>query len=199
VWSVVLSGGVGAVLGPFFVKWAYQLIGVERHNVLAISMMTAILLTAIALRWGGSPALPAFCWLGMTGIALTIIDINFHRLPHYLVGAMGVGGIVLLGVAQPSWLLRAVVAVVVAAGALFLMGVLSRGQIGFGDVTLCAAVSLYTGWLGWRYVVLALLAATLLAGLIGVFLLVTRRAGIHDRFAFGPLLVTGGIVVLLLP
>jgi leader peptidase (prepilin peptidase)/N-methyltransferase len=135
----------------------------------------------------------------MTGVALTIIDINFHRLPHYLVGAMGVGGVVLLGVAQPSWLLRAVVAVVVAAGALFLMGVLSRGQIGFGDVTLCAAVSLYMGWLGWRYVILALLVATLLAGLISAFLLVIRRASLDDRFAFGPLLVAGGIVALLLP
>nr|WP_052478324.1 prepilin peptidase [Kibdelosporangium sp. MJ126-NF4]CEL17630.1 putative type IV peptidase [Kibdelosporangium sp. MJ126-NF4]CTQ91142.1 putative type IV peptidase [Kibdelosporangium sp. MJ126-NF4] len=165
----------------------------------AAAFGVAVALIAIAVRWNGSPVMPAFCWLAVTGIVLAIVDIRFHRLPHYLVGAMGSGGLMSLVVADPAGLVRALGAVVIAAGGLFLVGVFSRGQVGFGDVTLCAAVALYLGWLGWRHLILGLLTACLLAAAVGTFLIVTRRARLQDPLPFGPMLISGGLIALSLP
>jgi leader peptidase (prepilin peptidase) / N-methyltransferase len=209
VWTAVAYGGIGIVCGPVLVDWAQRasnspLLFIprwpkQRAQVVCVTMAAVLVLLSVGYRWGGSSASLAFGWLAITGVLLTSIDMDCHRLPHREVAAMAYGGLLLLAIAGPARLPEAAAAALVVFSAMFLLGLLSGAQIGFGDVTLSAAVSLYLGWLGWRHVVLGMTVAVVLAGIVGLALLASRRARPGDRFAFGPLIIGGAYFAVLVP
>lgn len=65
---------------------------------------------------------------------------------------------------------------------LFIVALITGG-FGGGDIKLLAALGLC---LGWQLVLLAFFGAILLGGIYAVWLLITKRAGRKDAFAFGP-------------
>lgn len=210
MWTTFVYGAAGAMLGPFIVEWAYRLIQKHPYGFLpsatptrsfyvVAAFVAAIAFTTMIVRWNGSPFAVAFSWFAATGIALAAVDIDFHRLPHHLVAATAVGGCVLLAVADPVGLSRGMVAALATAGCCALAMVLFGDGLGFGDVTLFGTAALYLGWLGWRYLVLALVLTTLLAAAFAIFLLVTRRGGWKYQFAYGPLLIFSTLLVLVAP
>ena len=82
---------------------------------------------------------------------------------------------------------------VAASGAFVVLAALSilgRGALGGGDVKMMAVVGL---WLG-KEVVLALTTGFILGGVAAVVLLLLRRAGRKDFFAFGPFLIIGTLL-----
>lgn len=86
----------------------------------------------------------------------------------------------------------------VAAGGTFVvlaaLSILGRGALGGGDVKMMAVVGL---WLG-KEVILALTTGFILGGVAAVVLLLLRRAGRKDFFAFGPFLIIGTLLGWLL-
>lgn len=68
--------------------------------------------------------------------------------------------------------------------------------LGMGDVYLVTMIGAMTGFPG---VVRALVAGVFLAGAAGLLMVVSRRAGRHDVFAYGPYLCLGALLTLLLP
>ena len=84
-----------------------------------------------------------------------------------------------------------------AAGGTFIvlaaLAILGRGALGGGDVKMMACVAL---WLS-DDIILALVIGFLLGGVGAVVLLLLRRAGRKDFFAFGPFLIIGTLVAWL--
>ena len=82
----------------------------------------------------------------------------------------------------------------VAAGGTFVvlaaLSILGRGALGGGDVKMMAVVGL---WLG-KEVILTLTTGFILGGVAAVVLLLLRRAGRKDFFAFGPFLIIGTLL-----
>jgi leader peptidase (prepilin peptidase)/N-methyltransferase len=70
--------------------------------------------------------------------------------------------------------------------------------MGFGDVKLAGLLGLYLGWLGWSPVWIGTLAGFLLGGLAGVALLVARRAHRRTAIPFGPSMLAGALLAVLL-
>jgi len=68
-----------------------------------------------------------------------------------------------------------------------------RGALGFGDVKLAMLLG---AMLGLQYVWPALVIGLLLAGLTGIFLLATGRAGLRTSLPYGVFLAGAGIIVL---
>lgn len=100
-----------------------------------------------------------------------------------------VGGIAIALYAPGALWLR-----LVAAGGTFVvlaaLSILGRGALGGGDVKMMAVVGL---WLG-QEVILALTIGFILGGVAAVVLLLLRRAGRKDFFAFGPFLIIGTLL-----
>ena len=69
--------------------------------------------------------------------------------------------------------------------------------VGFGDVKLAGVLGMYGGWLGWSAWTLSLLTASLYAGVVGVVLLASGRAGPVSWVAMGPYLVAGALTAAL--
>ena len=149
----------------------------------------------------------ALVWFVVCGVGLFIVDVREHRLPNMLTGALAIGASVLLlasslTASSASHLSERALPTMIGALAyclvMFILHVVTRAGIGMGDVKLAAGLGLYTGFLGVNAVVAAFMLAFLLGGLQAVFLIVFRRATRATRLAFGPAMLVGCILVLLM-
>jgi leader peptidase (prepilin peptidase) / N-methyltransferase len=155
--------------------------------------------TAAAVRPG--PSLPAFLWLAAIAVPLALVDLKVLRLPDPLVGAALAGGLVLLAVAgaverTATPLLRAGAAAVVCAAGYLLVSLLPRSGLGLGDVKLGAVLGLYLGWLGWFAVAAGVALAPVVNLPFVLGLLVAGRAGRRTELPYGPAMLAGAMLAL---
>ena len=80
--------------------------------------------------------------------------------------------------------------------ALAVLAALLGSGFGLGDVTLAGLVGLATGYVGVTATLVATFAAFLLAGLYGVARIVARRGTRKDDIAFGPWMLVGTLIAL---
>ena len=158
---------------------------------------TALALALLAWRVGVRGELPIYAFVLALGIPLSIIDWLEHRLPRIVVVPQLVGaalGLALLCVVRsdPAPGLRALWAMLAAAGFYLLLAVLVEGGVGSGDVGLAAVVGLVTGWSGWS----ELAGAVVLASLIALALLLVPRLRASRAVPFGPCLLAAMTVTL---
>jgi leader peptidase (prepilin peptidase)/N-methyltransferase len=175
----------------------------EIPSTAAFAAVTAVVVAAVAvavhrhLAW-----LPAYLYLAVAGVVLAVIDIRVHRLPDRIVLPSYPVLAALFGVAAlvdgdgGRWL-RGVLA---AAGVWLLFAVaalLPGGGLGRGDVKLSGLLAGALGWLGAGSVVVGFAAGIAIAGLWAGALLISGRAGPHDRIAYGPHLLLGTLLAVL--
>ena len=159
--------------------------------------------TTTAAAFSAILALVAFAYLAVISIALTLIDIDVFRLPNvivlpaYLVGAVLLTASSLLA-GDPAQLLRAAIGAAALFAFYFAAVLVYPGGMGFGDVKLAGVLGLFLAWLGWGELAVGAFAAFLLGGVFGIVLLAVKRAGRKTRIPFGPWMLGGawvGIVV----
>jgi leader peptidase (prepilin peptidase)/N-methyltransferase len=146
--------------------------------------------------------LVAFLWLAGASVALAIIDVEHHRLPDAIVLPSYAIGLVLLGASSAlsgEWdaLLRGVVGMAALFVFYLALALVKPGAMGLGDVKLAGVLGLWLGWLGWGELVVGAFAAFLLGGLFSIVLLATRRAQRTGGIPFGPWMLAGAWVGVL--
>ena len=135
------------------------------------------------------------------GMWLSLIDIDTHLLPRRIVYRT-------IAVAMPLLVLSAffddagsIVGMFIGGFGMWCMlrvlEVLSRGDLGGGDVGLGGLLGLYLGWLSYEAILVGLFASFLVGGFFAVALLVTRKANRNTHFAFGPFLIVGTLIAVL--
>jgi leader peptidase (prepilin peptidase)/N-methyltransferase len=158
----------------------------------------------VALVLGVRPVLPLYLALGVFSVLLAAIDAACHRLPHALVWPatwLTLVAFTALAAANGEWsnLLRAVLgaaALGVSYLLLYLVGLLFRGGLGWGDVKLAVLLGLFLGWLGWGPVLLGGLLPSLLNAPVLAVLLVTRRVSRDGSVPFGPAMLAASVVAI---
>jgi leader peptidase (prepilin peptidase)/N-methyltransferase len=163
----------------------------------------------------------ACAYFTVMAVRLTVIDVRHHRLPDRIVfPSYAVVGVLLLGavVIHAGAGAAAAAAVpdaeagffgvpglrVVAGGAAlwlfyFLLRALYPPGMGFGDVKLAGVLGMYLGFLGWPHLLAGTFAAFLLGGLWSLGLLVSRRGTLKSSIPFGPFMLAGTAVAMLMP
>lgn len=146
--------------------------------------------------------LPLLLVLVSMGVALTMIDLDHHRLPNSIVLPLypvTMVGLVLAGFLADRWPLMAA-----GAGAavwLVVVGLpwlVSGGRgMGFGDVKLAPVLGVTLGWWALSSAIVGLFAAFALGALVGVGLMLARRAGRKTALPFGPFLLVGALLGLI--
>jgi leader peptidase (prepilin peptidase)/N-methyltransferase len=135
------------------------------------------------------------------GMWLSLIDIDTHLLPRRIVYRT-------IAVAMPLLVLSAFFDNTGSIAGMFIGGiamwcmlrvleVLSRGDLGGGDVGLGGLLGLYLGWLSYEAILVGLFASFLVGGFFAVALLISRKANRHTHFAFGPFLIVGTLIAVL--
>ena len=172
-------------------------------RILVTALATAAVMAAVAVRFGLSPVLPAFCYLAVAGVPLAFIDARQRRLPDVITLPSYPASLLLLGVAAPfvadgsGRFIHALIGMAAAIAFFGLVLLVSPTGIGLGDVKLAGPLGAYLGWLGAAAFVTGLLAAWLLAAVTAIGLLVARRATRKSEIPFGPFLIAATLGVVL--
>jgi leader peptidase (prepilin peptidase)/N-methyltransferase len=196
-WLLVLGAGVlGSVLSPvielFIARHLPRLGGLPNLPVrITTAALTGLACTAFSLRFGMGLALPAFIFLAALGVQLARIDVALHLLPNPLVLMLLAGGFLLLLMPglfskQADDLLRAVLGAVILFLGYLILGLISPGGIGMGDVKLAAPVGLYLGYLGWSQLLYGGLLGFILNGLVTILVLSRKDRNKATEVAHGP-------------
>ena len=181
--------GCGGRLGP----WA------------GLVELAAVVVTAAVLWAAGAPELPLLLWTGCLGVVLAFVDGRVRRLPDRLTLRLGLGAAVLLTVAaladgRPGVLARCL-GVALAAWALFELPAWF-GLMGLGDGKLALVLGAVLGLYGWGAAFRALFLASASAALWGtgraVAALLRRRPVRGLELPFGPFMLLGTLLAIVL-
>ena len=202
---LVLRGRCRDCGAPFSGRYAL----VELATALAFAGLAVLLLPGIlaapstAALAAGLLELVALLYFAAVSIALAAIDVDTHRLPNsivlpsYPVLAALLGASALLTGDVETAARAAAGAGILFAGYLLLAFISPRGM-GMGDVKLAGVIGLVLGFSGWAALAVGTLAAFLLGGLVGIALIVAGRARRNTGIPFGPWMLGGAWVGILL-
>ena len=176
----------------------------DRSWVRLATLVTLVTVAAIVVRFGLNPQTPAFCYLAAVGVPLAFIDVREYRLPDALTLPSYPASLLLLGAAAPfvpggtGRFVHALIGMAAAAALFFLLLLAFPAGIGMGDVKLAGPLGAYLGWLGATAALAGLMAAWLLAAVTGLGLMAAGRANRKTHLPFGPFLLVGALLVVLL-
>jgi leader peptidase (prepilin peptidase)/N-methyltransferase len=181
-----------------------------RHCGTAISIRyplveagTAVAFVLMTLAIGINAQLPAYLYLAAVGVALAMIDLDVKRLPDALtLPSYGVLG-VLLAVASfvdDDWgsLGRGLLGMVALFGFYFVLAVIYPSGMGFGDVKLAGVLGLALAYQSWGVLVVGGFLGFALGALVGGGLMIAQRAGRKSKIPFGPFMLAGTLLALLI-
>ncbi len=168
-------------------------------------VLTAAVCAALAAATGGQPRPELTVWLlaAPFAVLLACVDVRVHRLPDGVTLPLAaavpllLGGAELLPYEAGSWV-HALLGAVVLGGAYLVLFLINPSGLGFGDVKLAVPLGAALGWYGWGVLFSGAFAGFLLGAVYGLGLVVLRRAGRSAAIPFGPFMLAGGLVGLLL-
>jgi leader peptidase (prepilin peptidase) / N-methyltransferase len=167
-----------------------------------LELPTAAVLALLLGRFGDSPQAIPFIFLGALGVALAAIDISVQRLPDRLVLPAFPLLISLLAVTavlerDGAGLVRALLGSLALGAGFLVLALLRPGQLGGGDIKLAGLAGLALGWLGWPAVITAAVLSFSLSAVTSLALLAARRVRLSSAVCFGPFLLGGALVAIL--
>ena len=168
----------------------------------AVELLTGAAFAAMAVRFGASWALPAFCVLMAGLIAVSAIDLDCRRIPTPILRLTAAAGLPFLIIealidTDPWPVVRIVAGAAGAYGTLLAVHLVSPRGMGFGDVRLAGLLGAFLGWLGPGHVPLGLMAGFFYGSVVGVGVLVARRGDRRTALPFGPFLALGAVTAIL--
>lgn len=134
---------------------------------------------------------------------LTAIDFAERRLPDVITlpaAAASVVALVASAVASGSWqsVLRGGSGMVILFAVFFVMFVVAGGAFGFGDVKLGLSMGAVLGAHSWMALLIGPMIGLIMAFVVGLALMLARKANLKSAIALGPYLIFGTIAVIVL-
>ncbi len=145
---------------------------------------------------------PATLLLASAAPLVAAVDIRWRIVPNRLV--LPLTGVLLIAAAASAILdaqpLR-IGGALLGAAAMFAVylapAVLTRRAMGMGDVKLALAIGTVLGASGWQTWLLGVLAGFIAGAVIGLVMLLARRATLRSRIPYAPAMLAGAMLVLL--
>lgn len=167
-----------------------------------LAPLLALVGAVVALRTGVHPEVAAHVVVAVGLIVLSVIDLDLFLLPKRIVfPLMGAAAVLLAGAAAIhgdfDLLARSAVCAVGAFAALAVLWLINPKGMGYGDVRLAGLIGLDLGWIGGIQVMVGIFAGFVIASVVGIGLMATRKAGRRDAVPFGPFLAAGTLFVLM--
>jgi leader peptidase (prepilin peptidase) / N-methyltransferase len=165
--------------------------GVRTIALAAVSGLSAAAISARSeLPWWATAV-----YLVMLALMIVLVatDLEQRRLPHIVLDPLIVVAAIFVPFNPAVEPLDALIGAAAAVGFLGALALVVRGGLAVGDLYLVAPIGLM---LGWPVVFTALFAGAFLAAGTSLVLLATRRVGMRSYIPFGPFLVGGAVLAL---
>lgn len=213
--GVVLCGPAAFFLGPWLMRRIPEPVLDEGETKIPYSALAgrraaswcaaAAGVSGGLLGWslGTSPVLVAWLLLAVAGSVLGYIDTRTRYLPSAIIwpSYVLVGLALVIGAAvSGEWgaLGQAAIAGVVGFVVFYVLWFVFPGGVGFGDVRLSGLLSMALGWLGWGELVSGLYGGFFLGAVLGIVLTVAKVFKRKQMFPFGPFMLVGALVGVLI-
>ncbi|MFE5966347.1 prepilin peptidase [Streptomyces sp. NPDC056463] len=176
---------------------------VPLRTALTAPVLTALACAALAAVTGPRPELAVWLLLAPFGVLLATVDVRVHRLPDPLTLPLAAAVPLLLSGAEllpydaGSWV-HALLGGVALGGGYLVLFLIRPSGMGLGDVKLALCVGAALGWYGWGVLFVGTFAAFFAGSLYGLGLVVLRRGSRKSAIPFGPFMIGGALVGLLL-
>lgn len=165
-----------------------------------VHLGSAALFAAAALRFGWSPALPAWLVLLAALLAISVIDLEHYIVPNRILIPLTSAAVPLLALAilgdegGPADFVRGLLGGAAGLIVMLALNLISPRGMGMGDVKMSFVLGLYLGFLGWGELVLGFFAAFVLGAVVGLALVALKLRGRKDAVPFGPFLAAGTVL-----
>ncbi len=155
----------------------------------------------MAWEFGFSVRTVAFCVLMAGLVALSWIDLHTQRLPRGIIYWTALIGVPLLCVAaivegEPKRIWMMLLGAGISLAIMGFIYLVSRGGLGDGDVRLSPLLGGYLGFLNPGLAPVGLFFGFLIGAVVGVALMLAKKAGRRTAVPFGPFLALGTIVAI---
>jgi leader peptidase (prepilin peptidase)/N-methyltransferase len=166
-----------------------------------VELATGLIFALLFWHYGLSVELGVMVFYACLFIIISFIDLEQGLILNKVVYP-GVVVALLLALLPQPWLTQWVVTGIANAalgGAigftiLFVIAIISRGGMGWGDVKLAALIGLATGF---PLVFLSLIMGAILGGIVAVALVIAKKRKRRQTIPFGPFLALAAMVTLL--
>lgn len=129
-----------------------------------------------------------------TLVLIFVQDLRYQEISSDVVWVGAIVGLAINTVFLHKDISSMALGALIGGGFFMAQYVISKGRwIGGGDVRMGAMMGI---WLGWPNVLVALFLAYILGAIIGVYLLITKKAGKNTEIPFGTFLSVGTLVAL---
>ena len=154
----------------------------------------------VSIVLGGAAAVASQIYFGSPAASVTVIlflgillvvgfvDWDTMEIPDSFVAAAFASGFLSVFTMPGTGILSRIIGIFAVSVPLLLLTLAVPGAFGGGDIKLMAGCGLF---LGAKLCLLSLAFAVLTGGLYGIWLLLTRKKGGKEHFAFGPFLCVG--------
>ncbi|APE23640.1 MULTISPECIES: prepilin peptidase [Streptomyces] len=170
---------------------------------LTAPLLTGLACAVLAAATGPRPELAVWLLAAPFAVLLGSVDARVYRLPDVLTLPLAVAVPLLLGGAEllpyeaGSWR-GAVLGGLALGGAYLVLHLISPGGLAMGDVKLALPLGAALGWYGWGVLYAGAFAGFLLGAVYGYGRIALRRADRSSAIPFGPFMLGGGLLGLLL-
>jgi leader peptidase (prepilin peptidase)/N-methyltransferase len=166
-----------------------------------VELATGLIFALLYWHYGLSAELGVMAFYACLFIIIFVIDLE-HGLILNKVVYPGMVVALLLALLPRPWLTQWLVTGIANAalgGAvgfviLFLIAIVSRGGMGWGDVKLAALIGLATGF---PLVFFSLIMGAILGGIVAVALMIAKKKTRRETIPFGPFLAVAAMITLL--
>jgi len=165
-------------------------------------VVTGAVLAGLAVRFGATVALAAYAVVGIALVAISVIDVESHKVPNrilYPAAFIATPLLVIEAAMDNRWgsLWHAAAAAAIGFVALFLVHLAYPKGMGFGDVRLAGLIGGAAGWMGFRAAFLAFFLMFLLGSIGGILQLAVTGGNRRTAIGFAPYMAAGTLIVVI--
>ncbi|MBN2134209.1 MAG: prepilin peptidase, partial [Acidobacteria bacterium] len=178
-------------------------------RVFLVELFTGLLLVFLLWHFGLRWELLIVALYSFVFIVLFVIDMEHGILPNKIIYPAAVAALIMIvagsiagyepygitaGMGNPIWIVDAVIGFAIGFVFFFIVALIFRGGMGWGDVKLAGLMGLLAGY---PLIIVAIFIAIVGGGLLAALLIATRIKSRKDAIPFGPFLTLAAIVTLI--
>ncbi len=163
-----------------------------------VEALTGLLFVIVIYLFGFSWATPVYWLFTASLVAITFIDLDHQIIPDVIsLPGIVIGFACSFGIPWVSWT-DSILGILIGGGSLFLVAFLyeiltKKEGMGGGDIKLLAMLGAF---LGWQAVLPIVFISSFLGSLVGVPLMLLKKADGKLAIPFGPFLAAGALIFL---
>lgn len=170
-----------------------------RYSVLFALLLAGVFLSSALLTQLdlSNPSSAGIITMALLGPTMAAVDIREYRLPDFLTlttGSAAVIGAITVCAFEGDWsrLISSTLYAIAAAGAFYVLALLTSGGIGLGDIKLLAVIGFTVGPNGWKMLFYCIAASFIIGAAVAIVSRL-KQTGVRE-LPFGPFLIVATLI-----